>query len=90
MNGSVVVQPEREPGLGSVAWRAWLAYTQRASAYQTQVILSLAYYLILGPSIIIARLFGTRLLDLNPQARRSYWLERRPMERTVEALERQF
>jgi hypothetical protein len=89
MYGSAV-STDPAPSLGRVAWAAWLAYSHRAAGYQTQLILSLAYYLILGPSVLVARVCGVRLLDLDVRARGSYWLERRPLERTLEALERQF
>ena len=80
----------REPGLARVIWDAWRAYTHRAGGYQAQVLLSAVYYLVLGPSILVARLFGTRLLDLDRGQRPSYWIERKPLEKSLEALERQF
>src|SRR5919202_7038996 len=58
-----------QPGLGRVIWDAWRAYTHRAGGYQAQVLLSAVYYLVLGPSVLVARLFGTRLLDLDRRPR---------------------
>ena len=89
MNGAGP-HPEREQSLARFAWSTWLAYTHRAAEYQAQAVLSIAYYLVLGPSVLVARLAGTRLLDLDTRPRASYWRERRPLERTLEALERQF
>ena len=71
-------------------WDAWKAYTHRAGAYQAQALLSAVYYLVLGPSVLAARLFGTRLLDLDHRHRASYWIERKPLEKSLSALERQF
>ena len=71
-------------------WDAWRAYTHRAAGYQADVLLSGVYYLVLGPSVLAARLFGTRLLDLDRRPRASYWIERKPLEKTLTALERQF
>jgi hypothetical protein len=81
-----------QPGLGRVIWDAWRAYTHRAGGYQAQVLLSAVYYLVLGPSVLVARLFGTRLLDLDRDQRASYWIERKPLEgsKSLSALERQF
>ena len=79
-----------QPGIGRVIWDAWQAYTHRAGGYQAQVLLSAVYYLVLGPSVIVARLFGTRLLDLDRRPRASYWIERKPLDKSLSALERQF
>src|SRR5918912_2482386 len=67
---------ERQPSLGRVVWDAWRAYTHRAGAYQAQVLLSAVYYVVVGPSVVVARLCGTRLLDLDRGQRGSYWIER--------------
>lgn len=80
-----------EPSLGRVMWDAWKAYSHRAGGYQTIVLLSLVYFLVLGPSTLIARLTGTRLLDLDHRKPRgSCWIERPASEKTVASLERQF
>src|SRR2546423_7513455 len=63
-----------QPGIGRVIWDAWKAYTHRAGGYQAQVLLSVVYYLVLGPSVLVARLLGTRLLDLDRGQRSSYWI----------------
>jgi hypothetical protein len=81
---------ERQPGFGRVVWDAWRAYSHRAADYQAQVLLSLVYYLVLGPSVLLARLFGTRLLDLDRGQRPSYWIERKPLDKSLSAMERQF
>ena len=79
-----------QPGFGRVIWDAWRDYTHRAAGYQAQVLLSAVYYLVLGPSVLVARLFGTRLLDLDRGQRPSYWIERKPLDKSLSALERQF
>jgi hypothetical protein len=71
-------------------WRAWLAYAERAGGYQAQVLLSLVYFLVLGPSALVGRLTGARLLDLDRRPRPSYWLERPSPDPSLRAMERQF
>jgi hypothetical protein len=83
-------EPGPEPGLFRVLWDAWKTYSHRASGYQTNLLLSAVYLLVLGPSAIVARLFGSKLLDLDSRPRSSYWIERKPAENTLAALERQF
>ena len=81
---------ERQPSLARVVWDAWRAYTHRAGAYQAQVLLSAVYYVVLGPSVLVARLCRARLLDTDRGQRGSYWIERKPLDKTLSALERQF
>jgi hypothetical protein len=71
-------------------WDGWTAYAHRAAGYQAQVLLSLVYFVVLGPSAIVSRLLGNRLLDLDTRPRRSYWVERQQDTSTMAWLERQF
>ena len=90
-NGTAHRQPPtQEPGLPRVLWDAWKAYAHRAGGYQAQVLLTIVYYLVLGPSAFVARLGGNTLMDLSTKPRPSYWIERRPSEKSLQALGRQF
>jgi hypothetical protein len=71
-------------------WEAWKAYAHRAGGYQTQVMLTIVYLLILGPAVLVQGLFSTRLLDLNPGPGQTSWVVRGPHEATLEASRRQF
>ena len=71
-------------------WEAWKAYAERAGGYQAQVLLSLVYFLVLGPSALIGRLAGAKLLDLDRRPRASYWIERPKPDPSLKAMERQF
>jgi len=70
---------------------AWKAYAHRAASYQTRVLLTLVYLLILGPAALLARLFGARLLDLESRPG-STWLVRSDAAdlQTLGGLRRQF
>jgi hypothetical protein len=69
-------------------WQAWKAYAHRATSYQTRVLLSGVYLLVLGPGAMLARLFGNRLLDLDRGS--SSWIARGPQDTTLQGLRRQF
>ena len=71
-------------------WQAWKAYARRAGGYQTRVVLTVVYLVVLGPAALAGRLFSARLLDLDPESGKSTWLAREPAEATVAALRRQF
>jgi hypothetical protein len=70
-------------------WTAWKAYAHRAAGYQSKVLLTLVYFLILGPGALGGRLFGTRLLDLD-SGPASSWVVRAQADRNLDALRRQF
>ena len=67
----------------------WKAYAHRAGSYQTHVLLTLVYFIILGPAAFTARLFGAHLMDLSATGG-STWLERPISEKSLAALRRQF
>jgi len=71
-------------------WQAWKAYAQRAGGYQTRVVLTVVYLVVLGPGVLLGRLFSARLLDLSATPGESSWLAREPSDATLEALRRQF
>ena len=89
-NGVALHQPAREPSFFRVLWDAWKAYAHRAGGYQAQVLLTIVYYLVLGPSAWVSKLSGNTLMDLSTTPRPSYWIERQPSEKSLRALERQF
>jgi hypothetical protein len=66
----------------------WTAYAHRAASYQTRVLLTVVYAVILGPAALIGRLFGTRLLDLGSDG--STWIQRSASDNSVAGLRRQF
>ena len=74
-----------------VAWvvEVWKAYAHRAASYQTRVLLTLVYLVILGPAALLGRLFGAQLIDLSATPG-STWLTRAAPEHTLADLRRQF
>jgi hypothetical protein len=69
--------------------QVWKAYTHRAASYQTRVLLTLVYALILGPAALLNQVFGGQLMDLGT-GQRSSWVVRPAQEKTLTALRRQF
>jgi hypothetical protein len=76
--------------MGRTLWDAWNVYARRAGGYQAELLLSVVYFCVLGPSALVARLGGANLVDISAQPRVSYWIERKPMNRTVDEMEREF
>ena len=73
----------------SWVFEVWKAYAHRAATYQTEVLLTLVYLVILGPFALLGRLFGAKLMDLSHEGG-STWLTRPAPDKSVESLRRQF
>src|SRR5438105_3291261 len=103
-NGKVIVQSQgvaagggvpagsatRDSSLLRTLWTAWKAYGHRIATYQTELLLSVVYFVVLGPSGWFARLSGKQLLDLTCTPRASYWIQRKPADNTVLGMQRQY
>lgn len=70
-------------------WKAWKPIAQKIGDFQARVILTLMYFLILGPIALLTKLFRDPLgMKRPPQA--SVWA-RKPLEHQgLEAARRQF
>ena len=74
-----------------LVWNAWKAYAHRAGGYQTRVLLTVVYLVVLGPGVLVGRLLGgPRLLDLSSRPGESTWLVRDRAAATLDAARRQF
>lgn len=51
---------------------------------------SIVYYVLLGPSALVGRLFGAKLLDAGPRKAASYWIERPGRKVDLAEAEKQF
>ena len=83
-------QPEPTASLAHELWAFWKAYTHRASAYQSAILLSLIYYLVLGPSAILAQLTGKQLLPQVGRPATSFWMPRLAADKSIASLQRPF
>lgn len=88
--GNVSLAGPSTPSLPRTLWDAWKAYTHRVAAYHTAFLLSIVYFLVLGPSGLLARFMGRELLDLAATPRASYWLARPPEDKSISSLRRQY
>src|SRR4051794_31496191 len=73
--GSLAALPAAAPapGLGRTIWEFWKAYAERVALYQTLVILTLIYLVIVGPIAAIGRLTGHQFLPLRAPTPATFW-----------------
>ena len=63
--------------------RGWLRLGERLGAIVSPVILAILYFIVLVPVGIITRSFGRDTLRLKHRSCSTYWIKRRPSERTT-------
>lgn len=85
-----VAESASRPSLARTLLTAWRAYGHRTATYHTELLLSIVYFTVLGPSGLLARLSGKQLLDLSSTPRTSYWLRRKPVDKSLAGMQRQY
>ena len=65
-------------------WTRWKAFAHRAARFQSNVILTILYFVVLLPLALVRRLFA------NPLAPSPVWRERSPAAHDLMSARRQF
>jgi hypothetical protein len=65
-------------------WTRWKAFAHRAARFQSNVILTILYFLVLLPLALLRRPFA------NPLAASPVWRERSPVPHDLDSARRQF
>ena len=68
----------------------WKVIAPKIAEFQTKVILSLLYFLVVGPTALIAYLFRSDLLKKRHRKAASFWVKSEKSVNTVEGCQRQF
>lgn len=70
----------------AVLWKAWRDFNALAARYQRTALLSVIYWVLLGPAALVARLAGQRLVRQDAGG----WIERGRDDTKVTSLKRQY
>ncbi|MBI2619562.1 MAG: hypothetical protein HYW57_05725 [Ignavibacteriales bacterium] len=76
--------------IGSFLYKRWMAFARLLAIVNTTVVLTLVYFLLIGPSWLIMRLLGKDLLDRRLGDTQSYWRMKDPLHHTMDECRRQF
>ena len=71
-------------------FRLWKAYGERIAHYQSILLLTLVYFVVVGPTAILARLVGKRFLPSTFGTRGSDWIQRQPMRHDLDGMQRPY
>lgn len=59
--------------MGRIILNFWQAYAEKIAFYQTGVILTVIYVVIVGPIWLMSRLIGHQFLPILPKGAPSFW-----------------
>lgn len=68
---------------------AWAAYLRRTQRYQSTLILTFVYFVVVGPTVLVSRLFGVEMLGAANEGT-SFWKRRRRQRMDIAELRRQY
>ena len=72
-------------------FRAWMLLAEGLSWLMTRVILTVFYFVVLTPIGLLMRVLGKRPLDVRwKDGKSSYWVEKKPVEFTLERYGKQY
>lgn len=71
------------------AARTWKEFLHRSTSWQSRILLGMTYYIVLGPTGLIARFVGHDLIDTSWPPRRTAWRRRTERYDTIERLKSQ-
>ena len=78
-------------GLFKKIWSGIKAFSKKAAYVQSLIILTLFYFLVIGPFSIALRVFGKDLLNKRWKDKKSsYWIKKEKIEINLENARRQF
>jgi hypothetical protein len=76
--------------LGAFLYRWWMKFAGLLAFINTRILLTLVYFLLIGPASLIARLMGKDYLDRSTEHSESFWKEKKPAAHSLEESKRQF
>lgn len=72
--GQAAERKERpKHGALNAAWDFWKAYAEKVGHYQTTIILTLIYWLVVGPIWAVGRLTRHHFLPTRPHTSTTFW-----------------
>lgn len=70
-------------------WQSWKAFSKKTGSFQSKIILSLFFFLIVTPFALAVKIFSDPL-RLKPKEEKSHWLAKKEIHSDLEHFKRQF
>jgi hypothetical protein len=68
----------------------WMKFAHGLGRINALILLTLVYFVVIGPAAVVLRLFGKDLLDRKAEKRSSFWYKKDQEQLTLERSKQQF
>ncbi len=75
---------------GSVLYRWWMRFARALAFVNTRIILTLVFFIVIGPIALIVQLVRKDFLDRTMGSGGTYWKPKAPVDHSLEEASRQF
>jgi hypothetical protein len=75
---------------GAFVYRWWMKFAVALAFVNARVLLTLVYFLLIGPTSLVLRLLGKDFLDRKNKPSASFWKAKEPRVHSLEESKRQF
>ena len=76
--------------LGKQIYRWWMKFAAFLAFVNARVLLTLVYFLLIGPTSLVLRVLGKDFLDRRSKPSESFWKPKEPLTHSLEESKRQF
>ncbi len=76
--------------IGRTLYKWWMRFAHLLGFMNTRILLTITYFLLVGPTSLLMRLFGKDPLNLKFRKTTSFWIDREPREHSLENARHQF
>lgn len=81
---------ERPKSFWKTLTRHWMRFAKTLGRVNAIFLLTVVYFLVIGPGSLLLKLFGKDLLDRQSEKRDSYWYDKTPEAHDLEHSKHQF
>jgi hypothetical protein len=81
---------ELPPGIFKRIWHRWTGFSKRMGSFQSRVMLSFFFFIIVSPAALIIKVLGDPLRIKKKEILETYWLAKTPSSTELEDYRRQF
>ena len=77
-------------GIFKKVWHRWTGFSKRMGSFQSRIMLSFFFFIIISPAALIIRVLGDPLQIKKKKTMDTYWLAKAPSSTEIEDYRRQF
>ena len=86
----IFVVKEKLKKIGSAVYGIWMKFAGLVAFVNTRVLLTVVYFIVIGPLHLLMRLMGKDYLDRRHDPSPTFWKKKEPVTHSLESARRQF